>query len=67
LRILGYNDIDLDHVSNHIGKSFGLLTLLRGTLNHAIHKTTYLPASLCLKHNVTEEDIYQGKDTINLE
>jgi len=67
LRVLGFNSIEIDHVASHIGKAFGILILLRSTLYHAKNNITYLPASVCLKHNVTEEDIYQGNDTINLE
>lgn len=56
-------DIQIDHMTSHIGKSFGLCLLLRGTSHHANTGTTYLPASICAKHGVSEDMIYRKQYT----
>ena len=49
--------IDLDHIASHLGKSQGILNLLRGLYRNALNEECYVPNDLLIKHNCTHEDI----------
>ncbi len=67
----GVKDIQLDHVASHIGKSLGLLNLLRATPYHLKQRFkggvnlryTYLPSQLLAKHNISEEELFRARST----
>lgn len=58
LQAVGKRDIHTDHVASHIGRSYGICTLLRAVPHLIEQGSTYLPAQLCAKFGVTEDDIY---------
>ena len=45
----GIQDIHADHAGSHIGKTQGLVTLLRSTPYHASRQRVHLPLELLLK------------------
>ena len=49
LETMGVKDVHADHVASHIGKAYGLTTLLRGGPFHASRKQIYLPMDLTTK------------------
>lgn len=49
--------IDLDHISSHLGRSQGILNLLRGLYRNALINQCFIPNDLLIKHNCTHEDI----------
>lgn len=49
LETMGVKDVHADHVASHIGKAYGLTTLLRGVPFHASRKQIYLPMDLTTK------------------
>ncbi|KAL0482199.1 hypothetical protein AKO1_013324 [Acrasis kona] len=64
LDAINYRTTHSAHVASHIGKCYGISLLLRGTAYHAEkNRTTFLPASVCAKYGVTEEDIYKKQYT----
>jgi len=58
LQIIGKRDVNTDHVASHIGKAFGMLQLIRHTYFHAKQRYTFLPADICAKYHLSEEEIY---------
>lgn len=67
LHIMKIKDVKADHIVSHVGKCFGIANLLRGTYYFAPNRFTFIPADICAKHNVTEEQIYEQKSTVALE
>ncbi len=49
LETMGVKNVNADHVASHIGKAYGLTTLLRGVPFHASRKQIYLPMDLTTK------------------
>jgi NADH dehydrogenase [ubiquinone] 1 alpha subcomplex assembly factor 6 len=49
LELLGIRNIAADHTGSHIGKAYGLVTLLRATPFHTSRRRTYLPSELFAK------------------
>lgn len=49
--------IDLDHIASHLGKSQGLLNLLRGLFRNALIEECFIPNDLLIKHKCSHEDI----------
>lgn len=47
--ILGVQNVHADHAASHIGRSLGLVTVLRATPFHASKSCIYLPLELLLK------------------
>ncbi|EFC37119.1 predicted protein [Naegleria gruberi] len=62
-----YRDVHTDHVASHLGRSYGICTLLRSVPHLSEHQSTYLPAQLCAKYGITEDDIYKHQNSHELE
>ncbi|XP_074661856.1 NADH dehydrogenase (ubiquinone) complex I, assembly factor 6-like [Tubulanus polymorphus] len=60
LESLGIKDINADHVASHIGKTHGIVTLLRSTLFHSSRQHVYLPLDLMIQYNVSQQDLIRG-------
>ena len=45
----GVRNVEADHAASHIGKSQGLVTLLRATPYHANRRKVYLPTNILIK------------------
>jgi len=67
LQFLGLRNVHTDHVSTHLGRSYGLCTLLRAVPHLVEHSSTYLPAQLCARYGVSEDDIYNKQNTKAIE
>ncbi|KAG2385989.1 hypothetical protein C9374_003138 [Naegleria lovaniensis] len=67
LQAVGKRNVHTDHVASHVGRSYGICTLLRAVPHLAEHSSTYLPAQLCAKFGVTEDDIYSKRASPALE
>ena len=52
---------DLDHAASHLGTSYGLVAVLRGSVRHAQKRRSYLPMDLCAAAGISTEDIYRGR------
>ncbi|RKP09300.1 isoprenoid synthase domain-containing protein [Thamnocephalis sphaerospora] len=63
LELLGVRSVSADHIASHIGKAYGLVTLLRATPFHASKRRTYLPAALLAEHGVSQEDLFRNGPT----
>ncbi|RKP26961.1 isoprenoid synthase domain-containing protein [Syncephalis pseudoplumigaleata] len=59
LELLGIRSVAADHTASHIGKSYGIVTLLRATPYHASKRVSYLPSELFAKHGASEEDMFR--------
>ncbi|KAL5022784.1 hypothetical protein ScPMuIL_001939 [Solemya velum] len=66
LESLGIKNVHADHAASHIGRSQGLVTLLRSTPFHASQGRVYFPIELLVKHDVSEEDVLRRKQTKGL-
>ncbi|XP_002735300.2 NADH dehydrogenase (ubiquinone) complex I, assembly factor 6-like [Saccoglossus kowalevskii] len=66
LETLGLKDVNADHAASHIGKSHGIVTLLRSTPHHASRRRVYLPMEILIKYGVSQEQILRGKTEQNL-
>ncbi|XP_048254967.1 NADH dehydrogenase (ubiquinone) complex I, assembly factor 6-like isoform X2 [Haliotis rufescens] len=62
LECLGIKNVHADHAASHIGKTQGLVTLLRSTPYHASRSRVYLPLDLIVKHKISQEKIIRGRD-----
>ena len=49
--------IEFDHIASHLGKSQGLLNLLRGIYRNALIEECFIPNDLLAKHDCTHEDL----------
>lgn len=49
--------IELDHIASHLGKSQGLLNVLRGLYRNALIEECHIPNDLLAKHNCSHEDV----------
>lgn len=61
LEALGIKDVQVDHAASHLGKSKGLVTLLRGLPYNAMNRRVMIPQELLIKHSVSVEKILRGK------
>ncbi|XP_070574973.1 NADH dehydrogenase (ubiquinone) complex I, assembly factor 6-like isoform X3 [Ptychodera flava] len=61
LESLGLQNVHADHAASHIGKSQGIVTLLRATPYHASKRKVYLPMEILIQHGVAEEQIIRGR------
>ncbi|KAI9593784.1 isoprenoid synthase domain-containing protein [Syncephalis fuscata] len=67
LELLGIRNLAADHTASHIGKAYGIVTLLRATPYHASKRTSYLPSELFAKHGASEEDMFRrGPDASHI-
>jgi NADH dehydrogenase [ubiquinone] 1 alpha subcomplex assembly factor 6 len=55
-----------EHATAHLGKAAGLVGVLRGTYTAGAQRRVYLPADLCGRHGVSEEDVLMGRDSDGL-
>ncbi len=56
LESLGQSNFNADHVASHVAKAYGLVTVLRSSLHHAARERCYLPADICMRHNLSATD-----------
>ncbi|XP_075220235.1 NADH dehydrogenase (ubiquinone) complex I, assembly factor 6 homolog sicily isoform X2 [Lycorma delicatula] len=62
----GYGSVHTDHAASHLGKSQGLVNILRSIPYNLGRRTVTLPQDLLLKHNLPQEKILRGKNDSNL-
>ncbi|EFN52015.1 hypothetical protein CHLNCDRAFT_27289 [Chlorella variabilis] len=55
-----------EHGAAHLGKAVGIVGLLRGTYALGSQRRVYLPADLCQRHGVGDEDVLAGRDSPGL-
>ncbi|EDO35447.1 predicted protein, partial [Nematostella vectensis] len=60
LESLGVKDVNADHAASHVGKAFGIVTLLRATPYHGNRGKVLLPNDILIKHGVSHQDIIRG-------
>ncbi|XP_071477794.1 NADH dehydrogenase (ubiquinone) complex I, assembly factor 6-like [Diadema antillarum] len=60
LQVLGVKDIHADHAASHIGKSHGIVNLIRGIPYLAQKRNVLVPMELTMKYNLSHEDIIRG-------
>ncbi|CAC5417690.1 NDUFAF6 [Mytilus coruscus] len=60
-RIAGITDKQVHHVASHIGKSQGVVTLLRGLPYNSSKGRIYLPRESLLKFKISGEDVMRGR------
>lgn len=65
--IMKIKDVKADHILSHTGKCFGIVNTLRGSFYLANYRNTFIPADICAKYNVTEEFIYEKRNSKELE
>lgn len=61
LESAGIKDVKVDHVASHVGKTQGLVTLLRSLPYNTSKGKIYLPRESLLKHKVSGEDLLRGR------
>jgi hypothetical protein len=57
LESLGHSNFNADHVASHVAKAYGLVTVLRSSLHHAACERCYLPADICMHHNLSATEV----------
>ncbi|XP_041376503.1 NADH dehydrogenase (ubiquinone) complex I, assembly factor 6-like isoform X2 [Gigantopelta aegis] len=67
LQCQGIQNVHADHAGSHIGKTQGLVTLLRSTPYHASKQRVHLPIELLLKHKVSQEDVIRKQNLTQLQ
>lgn len=63
LEAQGIRNIDADHVASHLGKAYGLVTILRAIPYQAKVQQTYIPKDLLIQQNVSTEQLLRGDMT----
>lgn len=59
LQAAGVQSMEADHCASHLGKSEGIVRLLRGVSFLAGKKQIMLPRQLMAEHGVSEEDVFR--------
>ncbi|KAL9655986.1 hypothetical protein ABK040_007607 [Willaertia magna] len=67
LQFCNLRNVHTDHVAAHLGRSLGIITLLRSVPFIHEHQTTYLPAQLCALKGINEEQLLKKENTKELE
>lgn len=62
LEAQGTTDVHTDHFASHLGKAHGILTLVRAVPHNAIKRKIILPQDTLMKHNVSTESVFRGKN-----
>ncbi|XP_041455674.1 NADH dehydrogenase (ubiquinone) complex I, assembly factor 6-like [Lytechinus variegatus] len=60
LQSLGIHDVHADHAASHIGKSQGIVNLLRGIPLLAQRRDVLIPMELTIRYNLSQEDVIRG-------
>lgn len=60
LQSLGIQDVHADHAASHIGKSQGIVNLIRGIPLLAQRRDVLIPMELTIKYDLSQEDIIRG-------
>jgi len=63
---MGIRDLNADHAASHVGKAFGLVTLLKALPYHCKAREVYIPTDLTAKHNITSEMLFKGQFTTEI-
>lgn len=61
LELIGIKDENVNHVASHIGRSQGVVTLLRSCPYHTSKGRIYLPRESLMKVKVSGEDVIRGR------
>ncbi|GBC07392.1 hypothetical protein RclHR1_07430004 [Rhizophagus clarus] len=67
LQSLGVEDIQADHAASHIGKSIGIVTILRGFPYLVSKRRMLLPSAITSKYNISQEEIFRKGPVKGLE
>mmetsp|Transcript_876 Transcript_876/g.3201 ORF Transcript_876/g.3201 Transcript_876/m.3201 type:complete len:349 (-) Transcript_876:267-1313(-) len=59
----GVSDAAADHAASHLGKAQGIVRLLLGTKHHSMYRRVYLPAAVTNAHGVSQEELFQLRDS----
>ncbi|RIA87313.1 isoprenoid synthase domain-containing protein [Glomus cerebriforme] len=59
LKSLGVEDIQADHAASHIGKSIGIVTILKGFPYLVSKRRMLLPSVITAKYNISQEEIFR--------
>ncbi|XP_076234315.1 NADH dehydrogenase (ubiquinone) complex I, assembly factor 6 homolog sicily [Calliopsis andreniformis] len=60
-------NIDADHVASHVGKSHGIVTLIRSIPYNARNRVNTLPEDILMKYGVSTEAIFQNISSQDLQ
>ncbi|KAA0191084.1 hypothetical protein HAZT_HAZT001975 [Hyalella azteca] len=60
LQAAGVSSVDADHCASHVGKSEGILRVLRGVPFLASKRQVMLPRQLLAQHGISEEEVLRG-------
>ncbi|CAB4385161.1 unnamed protein product [Rhizophagus irregularis] len=67
LQSLGVEDLQADHAASHIGKSIGIVTILRGFPYLVSKRRMLLPSAITSKYNISQEEIFRQGPVKGLE
>ncbi|KNC85360.1 hypothetical protein SARC_02452 [Sphaeroforma arctica JP610] len=62
LQCVGVSDIHADHAASHLGKTEGIITLLRGVQYHARRRKVFLPMDQLLAAGVSQEEVIRQQN-----
>lgn len=63
LELHGVKDVQADHAASHLGRCYGIVSLLRAIPAAASKGNILFPNDLLAKHSVSQEDIRRGKNS----
>ncbi|XP_043276355.1 NADH dehydrogenase (ubiquinone) complex I, assembly factor 6 [Venturia canescens] len=56
-------NVDADHAASHLGKSHGIVTLIRSVPYHAQKRNCILPQDILMNHDISMESLFRGKSS----
>ncbi|CAF1116902.1 unnamed protein product [Rotaria sordida] len=61
LELAKQRSLNTDHIASHLGRSQGLINIVRGIPYNAHKRRCFIPLSYLIEYNVSQQDIFNGQ------
>ncbi|CAF3522790.1 unnamed protein product [Rotaria sp. Silwood1] len=61
LELAKQRSLNADHIASHLGRSQGLINIVRGIPYNAHKRRCFIPLSYLIEHNVSQQDLLNGQ------